>query len=187
MIGCLFALLAAGLAGLGARDQMLVAQLGARWGRRPMLMLTALASGALAAGLAAWASREVSEGLNHAACLAVAALALGVAGAELLLIAPGKPPREPTNSLGAAAIVLFAAQITDSARCLILAVALASEQPLAAGVGGAVGGGAALLLGAYQAHWLLEAGAMRRAIRGAAGVALLNAAIALAVRVGSGW
>ena len=73
MTGCLFALLAALLAGLGARDQMLVANLSARFGPRPMLLATAMASGALASGLAAWASREVSAELNHAALMLLAA------------------------------------------------------------------------------------------------------------------
>ena len=175
MTGCLFALLAALLAGFGARDQMRVAQLSAPNGPRPMLLLTGIATGALASGLAAWATREVASGINHGACLLVAAMALAVAGAESLFVAPGKPPREPTNSLGAAAIVLFADQITDSARLLILAIALASEQPLAAGVGGAVGTGIALMLGGYFAQGLLGAGRVLRVIRGVAGAMLLLA------------
>jgi len=86
MTGCLFALLAALLSGLGARDQLLVAQLGERLGRRPMLLLVALGSGALASALAGLASREAAEGLSHALCLTLAALALGVGGLELLLV-----------------------------------------------------------------------------------------------------
>lgn len=183
MTGCLFALLAALLAGLGARDQMLVAQLSARSGPRPMLLLTAMATAALASGLAAWASGEVSAELNHAAGLLLAAMALGVAGAESLLLRPGKPPREPTSSLGAAAIVLFAGQITDSTRCLILAIAIASEQPFAAGVGGAVGSGLALWLGATQARGLLGAGGLLRGIRQVAGVMLLVAGLVLVARL----
>jgi len=186
MTGCLFALLAALLAGLGARDQMLVANLSARFGPRPMLLATAIASGALASGLAAWASREVSAELSHAALLLLAALSLGMAGAESLLLSPGKAPREPTNSLGAAAIVLFADQITDTARFLILAIALASEQPLAAGVGGAVGGAVALWLGAAQARWLVGAGPLLRSIRSGAGFLLLIAGVVLALRLRSG-
>ena len=183
MTGCLFALLAALLAGLGARDQMLVANLSARWGPRPALLATAIATGALASGLAAWATREVATGLPHAACLLVAAISLVAAGADSLLLGPGKPPKEPTNSLGAAAIVLFADQITDSARCLILAVALASEQPLSAGVGGAVGGAAALVLGGMQARWLVDAGPWLKAIRRGAGVVLLLAGGTLVARL----
>ena len=112
-----------------------------------------------------------------------AALALGMAGLESLLLAPGKPPREPTNSLGAAAIVLFADQITDSARFLILAIALASEQPLAAGVGGAVGTGVALALGGGFARGLLGAGPVLRAIRRVAGLLLLLAGAVLVIRL----
>ena len=183
MTGCLFALLAALLAGFGARDQMLVAQLSARTGPRPMLLFTGMATGALASGLAAWATREVAAELSHAACLLVAAMALAMAGVESLLLSPAKPPNEPTNSLGAAAIVLFADQITDSARCLILAIALASEQPLAAGVGGAVGTGIALAVGGGFARGLLVAGPMLRAIRRVAGAVLLLAGVVLVVRL----
>lgn len=183
MTGCLFALLAALLAGFGARDQMLMAQLSARSGPRPMLLITGITTGALASGLAAWATREVAAELNHGACLLVAAMALAMAGAESLLLAPGKAPAEPTNSLGAAAIVLFADQITDSARCLILAIALASEQPFAAGVGGAVGTAVALALGGGLARSLLDAGPMLRTIRRIAGLALLAAGGVLVVRL----
>lgn len=183
MTGCLFALLAALLAGFGARDQMLVANLTARAGPRPGLLITGIASGALASGLAAWATREVATELSHAACLLVAAMALAMAGAESLLLSPAKAPAEPTNSLGAAAIVLFSDQITDSARCLILAIALASEQPLAAGVGGAVGTGAALLIGGWQARGLLGAGPLLRAIRRGAGMVLLLAGAVLVMRL----
>ena len=186
MTGCLFALLAALLAGLGARDQMLVANLCARSGPRPMLLATAIATGALASGIAAWASREVSAELSHAVLVLLAAMSLGMAGAESLLLSPGNPPREPTNSLGAAAIVLFADQITDTARFLILAIALASEQPLAAGVGGAVGGAVALWLGAAQARWLVGAGPLLRGIRSSAGVLLLIAGVVLVMRLRSG-
>ena len=183
MTGCLFALLAALLAGMGARDQMLMAQLAARSGPRPMLLITGIATGALASGFAAWATREVSAELNHAAGLLVAAFALAMAGAESLLLAPGKAPAEPTNSLGAAAIVLFADQITDSARFLILAIALASEQPFAAGVGGAVGTGVALALGGWLARGLLDAAPVLRVFRRVAGAVLLLAGAVLVARL----
>ena len=183
MTGCLFALLAALLAGFGARDQMLMAQLSARSGPRPMLLITGITTGALASGLAAWATQEVTVELSHAACLLVAAMALALAGVESLFVAPGKPAREPTNSLGAAAIVLFADQITDSARLLILAIAMASEQPLAAGVGGAVGTGVALMLGANFAQGLLEAKSVLRMVRRVAGFVLLVAGGVLVARL----
>ena len=82
--------------------------------------------------------------------------------------------------------MLFADQITDTARFLILAIALASEQPLAAGVGGAVGGAVALWLGAAQARWLVGAGPLLRGIRSSAGVLLLIAGVVLVMRLRSG-
>ncbi len=139
MTGLFFALLATLIVGIGARDQLLVAHLAERQGARPALLLVALASGALAAGLAAWGGAQVAELMGGRARLLVVALALVLAGLEMLVLAPRRAPAEPTHSLGAFAIVIFAMQLTDAARFLVFAIAVLTRAPLTSGLGGVIG------------------------------------------------
>ena len=178
MTGLLFALLATLLVGVGARDQVLVAQLAERQGARPSLLLVAIASGMAAAGLAAWGGAEVAGLMAGPARLFLVALALGLAGLELIVLRPRAAPAEPTHSLGAFGIVIFAMQLTDAARFLVFALAALTRAPLTTGLGGAVG--AALVVGAGwmllgRASWL---GQLRRGL----GVALLLLALGLGAR-----
>jgi hypothetical protein len=148
MTGLFFALLATLIVGIGARDQLLVAQLAERQGARPALLLVALASGALAAGLAAWGGAQVAELMGGRARLLVVAVALVLAGAEMLVLAPRRAPTEPTHSLGAFAIVIFAMQLTDAARFLVFSIAVLTHAPLTSGLGGAIGA-----MGIVTAGW----------------------------------
>ena len=114
---------------------------------------------------------------------AVAAWAAGVwvsvLGSLLLLIRSRAAPAEPTRSLGAMALVLFAGQITDAARFFVLALAVATGAPVLAAMGGALGSGAVL-----TAAWALGGGWERlplRAIRLASSGAFLIAAVAVAL------
>lgn len=133
-------LLAVLFAGIGARDQMTVAALTLRQGRRPtVLLMTALCALATAA-LAAWGGSMMLKVLPPPARAIFAAIALGMAGMESLLIAPKRSPREPTNSLGALVVVTLAAQVTDAARFLVFGLAVGMAAPLAAGLAGALGG-----------------------------------------------
>lgn len=134
----IFALLAVLIGGVGARDQLLVAQLVARQGRHPAALVVALACATATSALAAWAALALSAQMSGNARLFFAALACGFAGLELILARPPRPPAEPTHSLGAFLIVLLARQLADAARFLILAIALATRAPIAAGVGGAL-------------------------------------------------
>lgn len=178
MTGLLFALLATLLVGVGARDQVLVGQLAQRQGARPSLLLVAIASGMLAAGLAAWGGAQVAGLMVGNARLFLVALALGLAGLELIIFRPRAAPAEPTHSLGAFAIVIFAIQLTDAARFVVFALAALTRAPLTTGLGGAVG--AALVVGAGwmllgRAPWL---GQVRRGL----GAALLLLAVGLGLR-----
>ncbi len=178
MTGLLFALLATLLVGVGARDQVLVAQLAERQGARPGLLLVAIASGMAAAGLAAWGGAQVAGLMVGNARLFLVALALGLAGLELIVLRPRVAPAEPTHSLGAFGIVIFAMQLTDAARFLVFALAALTRAPLTTGLGGAVG--AALVVGAGwmllgRASWL---GQLRRGL----GAALLLLAVGLGVQ-----
>ena len=78
-----------------------------------------------------------------------------MAGLECLVIRPRTAPEEPTRSVFAHAIVLIAHQLTDGARFLIFAIAVASAAPDAAALGGAAGGAARVVLGAMAGEALL--------------------------------
>lgn len=180
MTGLIFALFATVLAGIGARDQMTVAALAARQGQRPGLLVVAIMISLATAAFAAFAGLKVAPLLTANARMIFAAIALALAGGESLLLAPRRLPDEPTQSLGATAIVLLAHQLTDAARFLVFAIAVATAAPIPAGLGGAVGGSATVAAG-----WLFAAelgrfrlGLVRRVI----GAILLALAAWLALR-----
>jgi hypothetical protein len=133
MTGALLAFLAALLAGVGARDQMLLAGLAARRSLPATLLVVAILTAAFA-GMAAV-----------------------VAGLECLVIVPKRTPEEPTRSLFAAAVVLLAHQLTDGARFLVFAIAVATAVPPAAALGGAAGSVATVLIGALAGEVLVAA------------------------------
>jgi len=180
MSGFLFAFLAVLLAGIGARDQMLVAALTARQGARGSLLLVALVTGIVACAIAAWGAVQLAPMMTAKARMILAAMALALAGAEALVLRGPRAPAEPTHSLGAAAIVLFAQQITDPARFLIFAIALATMAPIPAAIGGAAGSAMALVAG-----WLAGADLLRPSLpiaRRLTGLVLLLVAAWLALR-----
>ena len=142
MAGFLFALFATVIAGVGARDQVLVAELALRHGGkrgRPAVLLVALAVALASAAAAGWAGAALAPLLVARARVLVVAMALGLASLELLFIRPRRRPEEPTASLGAFAIVLLALQLTDAARLLVFVMAASSTVPLAAAAGGMLG------------------------------------------------
>jgi putative Ca2+/H+ antiporter (TMEM165/GDT1 family) len=142
-----FAFLAVLLAGLGSRDQLTVAAMTLRQGQRPALLIVGVIASVATAAAAAWAAGEVAPLLAPRARLVMAALALGLAGGEALVSFAPRRPREPTASLGALALLLLAHQLTDAARFLVFAIAVAQAAPLPAGIGGAAGGAAMLAAG----------------------------------------
>ncbi len=178
MNGLLLALIAACLTGIGARDQILLAHLSARTGPRPALLIAAVVTGTLAASIAAWVGHDAAPSLEPKLRLLLAALALAIAGGELLLFARMRPLKEPTNSVGAAAIVLLAYQITDASRLLIFAIAVSWPAAQAA-LGGALGGGAALAIGWLGSEQYLGAVPYLRRARQASGVVLILAAVVI--------
>lgn len=141
------AFLAAALASMGARDQILVARLREGLGGHAGLLAVAWLVAAVTAGLAAWLSVTISADMTLPAKRMLMGIALVVTSVELAW--PRKPadPQEPTRSLGAIGIVLAAYAITDAARFLTFAIAVGSAFPVLAAIGGAVGSGAALTLG----------------------------------------
>lgn len=167
---------------LGARDQLLVAHLRERLGSSPGLLLVALASSAATAVLAAWAGMQLGERLAVGAATMFVAIALLVAAGELAWPWRRKLPQEPTRSLGAIFVVLFIGQITDAARFLVLALAVALASPEMSGLGGAIGGGAAVATG-----WAMGAELPRllplRAIRLSLAAVLLVVAVVIGLSV----
>lgn len=181
MAGFLLALIAILVAGIGARDQVLVAALAVQGkAARPAVLLVALGCAGVTAALAAWAAGLLMPLLGGDARLFYAALALGLAGAEMMLARRRKTPLEPTHSLGAFGFVLFVQQLTDAARFLLLGIALAAGAPLAAGLGGAIGGAVVVTAG-----WLAGDDLLRRdlaPLRRALGALALALALWLALR-----
>ncbi len=112
--------------------------------------------------------------------LMFASLALALAGGEMLLFSARRMPDEPTQSLGAIAIVLSAHQLTDAARFLVLAITVATRAPLSAGLGGALGGACVVLAGWLAAENLPTARVSL--IRRPVGGALLILALVLALK-----
>ncbi len=181
MSGTLFALLATLLAGIGARDQLTMAALAARGGQHWVMLVIGMVCAIATAALAAFAAKAVVPLLASDARQLLAAMALGFAGAEMLVLRAKPLGTEPTQSLGATAIVLFAQQLTDAARFIVFALAVATSAPLAAGIGGAAGGAAVIALGWLGADEL--AGRNLRLVRLAGGCVLLAVAAWLAYGV----
>lgn len=180
MTGLLFALLATVVVGLGARDQALVGQLSDRHGPRPAVLLVAFLSGTMAAAAAAWAGVQVAGMIGSSARLFLVALAIGLAGLELIIRSPRPAPTEPTHSLGAFALVLFVIQLTDAARFVVFALAVLTRAPLTTAMGGAVG---AMLVVAAGWSGLFGPAPRLRPVRRILGALLLLLAIALGAPV----
>lgn len=176
MSGFLYTLLATCLAGFGARDQVLVAQLALIQGRRPALLAVALIAAAASCVPAVWLATRLLGDLTPAARGLFGSLALLLAGGEMLLLGPPRAPAEPTRSLFAAGIVLLGFQVTDAARLLVLALAVETAAPVPAGLGGALGSVAGLLAGWSAPPAVI--GPRARRIRRMIGAGLLLAGLA---------
>lgn len=176
MDGFLLSLLVVLALATGGRDQWLVAHWAGTFGQSAQLLAAALACTCLSAATMAWIGAEFSALLPPRAARMLVAFALGIAAVELALPVRSKPPREPTRSLVALAIVLLARQISDGARFAVFALAAWSTWPLTVGLGGALGGMAAVTIGWSAAtkglaRWPL------RAVRLALGAGLAGAAL----------
>ena len=153
----LFALLLVLALAMGGRDQWLVAHWTDTLGKSAQLLAVAVVTAAVSAGAMAWVGTEFTALLPRRAAQMVVAFALAIAAAELAFPVRPKPLHEPTRSLAAITIVLLARQIGDGARFGIFALAAWSASPVAAGIGGALGGAAAVALG-----WGAGAGVLAR-------------------------
>lgn len=171
MASFLLAFVAAFVASIGSRDQVLVARLAETLGRGIGLLVTASATAAISAAAMAFAGASIAEMLPGPAANMLAAFALLATAFELAWPNRVRQPGEPTRSLGAIGIVLLARQVTDAARFLVFALTAATLDPWLAGFGGALGGIAAVALGwalgaELEARWPLVT--IRRVLAGAA-------------------
>lgn len=156
MTAAFLAFLAALLAGAGARDQMLIAALAARRLLPFTLLGVALVTAVLAGVVVAKAAEIMAPMLSPNARVMFAGMAAVIAGLECVAVGPGRQPKEPTRSLFAAMVVLLAHQLTDGARFLVFAIAVATAVPSAAALGGAAGGAATVLIGAMAGEAVLS-------------------------------
>lgn len=181
MTGYILALVGVLLSGLGARDQMTVAALSRQQGARPGVFLVAIGVCCISASFAGWAAMLIAPMMTAPARLFLAAIALGFAGLEALVLPPGREPQEPTLSLGAVAVVLLAHQLTDAARFLIFGIALAADARMPAVLGGGIAG-ILLLAAAWGAgEWFVWR--RLRLVRRGLGLVMLLAALWLGLGV----
>lgn len=181
MSGFFFAFLAALLASLGARDQLLVAQMTLRQGPRLGLLAVGVLATALTCAAAAWLATTLTAQVpGSGAKMIFAGIALVLAGGEAVLLGAKKPPEEPTRSLFAALVVIAAQQVTDAVRFMVVALALLTSSPVTAGIG-AFAAGTASLTTAWIAPDVMAHPAMAT-LRRMAGAFLLIAGVVLVWR-----
>lgn len=164
---------------LAGRDAARVARLRARLGWAGPLLVTALLAALAGAGLAAWIAGELAPLVPSRFRPLVVALALGLAGLEVLLRAAPKQAKEPTRSMGAITLVLLLGMVSDASGFIILSLAIATGEPLLAATGGALGA-LLVLVGAIVAgnDWqALPLGLLRLVV----GFGLVLAATAIAL------
>ncbi len=181
MTGYILTFIAVLLAGVGARDQIALASLVRSHGARPGLLVIAVIVSIASCALAGWAATLIAPSLpNGNARLFLAALALGFAGGEALVLSPGRDAKEPTHSLAALAVVLAFYQLTDAARFLVFGIGVASSAPLSAALGGAAA--SIVLLGAAWSVPELFVWHRLRGVRRVIGAVLLALALYLGLR-----
>ena len=181
MVNFYLTFLAVLLAGIGARDQALVAALTLARGRRVAVIVLALVMACLTAAFAVWAAQVIAPLLAPRARSFFAAMALGLAGLESLVLVPRRQPREPTLSLGALVVVLAFLQAVDAARFLIVAMAVAMHSAFSVGLAGAIGGCAIVLAGWMAPEWVTKP--WMRIVRRAVGLLMLAVGVVLGLRI----
>lgn len=168
----LFAFAAVLLLSIGGRDQMMVARFSAQLGQSGALLVLALLVSGATAAIMAFAGAHIAAIMPAAAQSMLIAIALLIAAVELFWPVRLREAKEPTRSLGAIGLVLLYRQIGDAARFAIFAFAAATALAPLAGLGGALGGGAAMALG-WAMREELKARLPLRAIRLGLGALLL--------------
>lgn len=136
MDAALIAFLACIATSTGGRAVQTLGALAQALGRSPALLVTAIASGLAATAVMALLGAELSGTVIGQPRGWIIAGALLLAAVELAVPVRLVRLKEPTQSLGAAALVLFARQLADAPRWCVFAVAAALADPLPALAGG---------------------------------------------------
>ncbi len=131
----------------GARDQVLIGQLSDAFDRAVPVLFFAVACASLSAVVLSFAGATIAEFLPSRAANMLVAFSLVAAAIELAWPVTKRSIKEPTRSSAAISLVLLLRQIGDGPRFIIFAFAAAAHYAPAAGIGGAIGGAAALALG----------------------------------------
>ena len=176
MSAFLFALVAVMVTSLGSRDQLLIANISERLGRPTPLLIIGCVVAVITAVLMTLSGQYIAALLPSAAKTMLVGFALMMAAVELAWPNKRSFIKEPTRSLVATAIVLFARQVGDGSRFLIFAFAAGSGTPWFAAIGGALGGIGAVILGWSMAGDLAKTLPLRT-IRATLAVILFVAAI----------
>jgi hypothetical protein len=154
MSGFFLALMACLAVLLPGRECVRVAQLAARLGAGAGLLAALAISAVVSCALAAWAGTLLAPAMPGPARQMLVAFALLLAAVELAWRAAPPAPAEPTRSAGAMLVVLLASQLTDGARFLVFALAVATGEAVTVALGGALASVAALTAAALAgAHW----------------------------------
>ncbi|MEP3050746.1 MAG: TMEM165/GDT1 family protein [Erythrobacter sp.] len=132
---------------LGSRDQLLMARLSEKLGQPLALLALGGCIAIISAAVMVFAGSTLAALLPSRAADMMVAFALLAAAVELAWKVREEPIGEPTRSFFAIGIVLLARQLGDGARFVIFALACGANYPIAVGIGGALGGIAALCLG----------------------------------------
>ena len=147
------------------------------------VMAVGLVSSATTAILAVWVGALLGSTMSDSAERMLTAIALLLVAFELCWWRTPRKAHEPTQSLGALAIVLLARQIGDAPRLILFALAAGSAAPALTGAGGAFGAAAGMTLAVSVGRERLVAlplRAMRLGLGAVAGV--LAIIIGLSVR-----
>ncbi|MBH5321838.1 hypothetical protein [Aurantiacibacter sediminis] len=130
--------LAVALAMVAGREAVRAARLAGAGANPAALLAIAIICSIGACAVAAWLGNSFANLLNpeHKRWLVAAALAL--AAAEVAFLDAPAAPQEPTQSLGAIFIVLFAGVAADASGLLVLSLSVASDDPIYAAAGGAL-------------------------------------------------
>lgn len=147
MDATLIAFAACLLASFGGRAQMTLARLAQHPGNTRGMLAAALVAAAGSTAAMAWAGMQLAALAGPDSVNIPAAAACAMAAIELAWPVRVARLSEPTQSLGAIMLALFARQLFDAPRWLVLAGALLLAQPIGAAAGGAAGTMAALWLG----------------------------------------
>lgn len=170
MTGFIAAFAATFLLGTGARDQVLIAGLTAKLGKRVSLLAVGLLITALTVLAATWLAALIAAQLGIENTRPVALLACALAGLEMAMVRLRRLPAEPTRSLGAITLVLIAFQAADAVRLASFALVLVSITPAFTAAGAVLGAMTAL-----GAGWMLGQkfpASRLAAIRGWLGIAI---------------